>query len=166
MISKFKFLGKFASLLCAGLIALNTMNVHAHDFSAGALVIDHPYATPSIKGAANGAVYFRSIENKGKELDRLIGAKTTVAETVELHEMKVEQDVARMRELTAIDLPSGEKVQFRHGGGYHLMLMNLKQPLIVGERFDLTLKFEKAGEKTVKVWVQQPRNMGNEHHKH
>lgn len=157
----------FKKILLISFAACTLLNVaKAHDFSAGELIIDHPYATPSVKGSMNGAAYFRSIENKGKTEDRLIGAHTPIAETVELHEMKVEQDVARMRELSAIELPIGKKVQFRHGGGYHLMLLNLKEPLIVGERFDLTLKFEKAGEKTVKVWVQQPRNMGREAHKH
>ena len=57
-----------------------------------------------------------------------------------------------MREVPAIDLPAGQEVQLRHGQRWHLMLVNLRQPLAVGDRFDLTLKFEKAGEHKVKVW--------------
>ena len=71
--------------------------------------------------------------------------------------MTTEGDVMRMREVPVIDLPAGQEVQLRHGQRYHLMLINLRQPLKVGDRFDLTLKFEKAGETTVKAWVQQPR---------
>ncbi|MFN7155146.1 MAG: copper chaperone PCu(A)C [Acidovorax sp.] len=130
---------------------------HAHDFRAGQLVIDHPYATPSLTGTPNGAAYFRSIRNRGTAPDRLVSASTAVAERVELHEMTTEGNIMRMREVPAIDLPAGQEVQLRHGQRYHLMLINLRQPLKVGDRFDLTLKFEKAGETTVKAWVQQPR---------
>jgi len=134
---------------------------HAHDFRAGQLVIDHPYATPSLAGTPNGAAYLRGIRNRGSAPDRLVAASTPVAERVELHEMTTEGDVIRMREVPAIDLPAGQEVQLRHGQRYHLMLINLRQPLKVGDRFDLTLKFEKAGEMKVKAWVQQPR--GGEH---
>ncbi|MCO4095010.1 MAG: copper chaperone PCu(A)C [Acidovorax sp.] len=140
---------------------------HAHDFRAGQLVIDHPYATPSLAGTSNGAAYLRGIRNRGTAPDRLVAASTPVAERVELHEMTTEGDVMRMREVPAIDLPAGQEVQLRHGQRYHLMLINLRQPLKVGDRFDLTLKFEKAGETTVKAWVQQPRTQGSESgHKH
>ena len=140
---------------------------HAHDFRAGQLVIDHPYATPSLAGTPNGAAYLRGIRNRGTAPDRLVAASTPVAERVELHEITTEGDVMRMREVPAIDLPAGQEVQLRHGQRYHLMLINLRQPLKVGDRFDLTLKFEKAGETTVKAWVQQPRTQGSESgHKH
>ena len=129
----------------------------AHDFRAGSLVIDHPYATPSLASTPNGAAYLRGIRNRGTAPDRLVGATTAVAERVELHTMTTEGNVMRMREVPAIELPAGQEVQLRHGQQYHLMLVNLRQPLVVGERFDLTLKFDKAGETTVKVWVQQPR---------
>jgi copper(I)-binding protein len=65
----------------------------------------------------------------------------------------------RMREVPAIDLPPKTVIELRHGGSYHLMLMDLKQPLKDGDRFDMTLNFERAGKQTVKVWVQQPRDL-------
>ncbi len=130
----------------------------AHDFRAGPLVIDHPYASPTLAGSRNGAAYLRGIRNRGAAPDRLVGASTAVAERVELHSMTTEDNVMRMREVPSIELPAGQEVQLRHGQKYHLMLVNLRQPLVVGERFDLTLKFEKAGEATVKVWEQQPRS--------
>jgi copper(I)-binding protein len=73
--------------------------------------------------------------------------------------MQLDGDVMRMREIQSLDLPARASVPMRHGqsNGYHLMLEGLKAPLKDGERFDLTLKFEKAGERTVKVWVQTPR---------
>ena len=73
----------------------------------------------------------------------------------------------RMRAIDGIALPPGTEVRLRHGGEHHLMLLGLKQPLLVGDRFPLTLRFERAGEREVMVWVQQPRvSAGVHEHKH
>lgn len=72
------------SLLVLAAVAWSWIsNAQAHDFSVGGLRIDHPYATPSVPGSANGAVYLRSIRNGGGVSDRLVSASTTVAERVE-----------------------------------------------------------------------------------
>jgi copper(I)-binding protein len=130
-----------------------------HGTSKGDLVLDHPYATPSLAGVKNGSAYLRGINNKGDKPDRLVSASSPVARRVELHRMELEGAVMRMREVPAIDLPAKTVTELRHGGSYHLMLMDLKQPLKDGDRFDMTLNFERAGKQTVKVWVQQPRDL-------
>ncbi len=132
----------------------------AHDFRLGQLVIDHPYAPPSLAGTSNGVAYLKGIRNQGDAPDRLVSASTPVAERVEIHEMTHEGDVMRMRAVPGVELPAGQEVQLRKGQRYHLMLLGLRQPLKVGDRFDLTLKFEKAGETTVKVYVQEPKAAG------
>jgi copper(I)-binding protein len=134
----------------------------AHGFSVGQLTIDHPYATPSRPGLATGAVYFRAIRNNGKEPDQLLSARTPVADTVELHRMDMTCDVMRMRAVPAIDLPATTEVRLRHGtaNGHHLMLLGLKAPLKDGDRFPVTLTFQRAGEREVMVWVQTPRRAG------
>lgn len=72
---------------------------------------------------------------------RLVGGSTPVAATVEVHEMKLDGDVMRMRALDAgLELPSGEAVALR-AGGYHLMLGGLRQALPVGTTVPLTLRF-------------------------
>jgi copper(I)-binding protein len=145
---------------------LPAANSLAHDFRVGSIVIDHPYATPSIPGTQTGAVYFRELLNKGDKADRLLSAQTGVATSVGIHRMQLDGDVMRMREIQSLDLPARASAPMRHGqsNGYHLMLEGLKAPLKDGERFDLTLKFEKAGERTVKVWVQTPRKTTAHHH--
>ncbi|HQC86197.1 MAG TPA: copper chaperone PCu(A)C [Rhodoferax sp.] len=144
---------------------ITTTQVQAHGSAKGDLLIDHPYAVPSLKGVANGSAYVRGIKNKGATADRLLGASTAVAERVEVHRMVTEGGVMRMREVGGIDLPPGETTSLRHGGQYHLMLMKLKRPLNEGDRFDLTLEFQRAGNQTVNVWVQKPRD-GAAEHKH
>ena len=145
--------------LLMGFLALSLSQAHAHDFKQGDLVIDHPYATPSMAGTRNGSVYFKGLRNRGGQADRLIAAKSAVAERVELHQMQMDGQVMRMREVPAIELPARTEVNLRHGsaGTHHLMLQGLKQPLKDGDRFDLELVFEKAGTRRVNVWVQTPR---------
>lgn len=153
--------------LLMGFLALSLSQAHAHDFKQGDLVIDHPYATPSLAGTRNGSVYFKGLRNRGGQADRLIAAKSAVAERVELHQMQMDGQVMRMREVPAIELPARTEVNLRHGGAgtHHLMLQGLKQPLKDGDRFDLELVFEKAGTRKVNVWVQTPR-AGNASHTH
>jgi periplasmic copper chaperone A len=153
--------------LLMGLLALSFSQAHAHDFKQGDVVIDHPYATPSLAGTRNGSVYFKGLRNRGGQADRLIAAKSAVAERVELHQMQMDGQVMRMREVPAIELPARTEVNLRHGGAgtHHLMLINLNQPFKDGDRFDLELVFEKAGTRRVNVWVQTPRS-GNARHTH
>ena len=141
----------------------------AHDFKAGDLRIDHPYAVPSRPGLTTGAVYFRGIRNTGTVADRLLSASTPAAASVEVHRMQMQGDVMQMRAVSAVDIPAGAKVAMKHGtpDGYHLMLVGLKAPLKDGDRFPVTLTFEKAGTHEVKVWVQAPRSLDNDStHKH
>jgi len=79
--------------------------------------------------------------------------------------MKMEGDVMRMRQVDAIEVPVGQTVELKPGG-YHLMFIGLKAPLKVGERFPMTLKFEKAGEVKVEVVVQAPGAAAEPQHKH
>lgn len=137
-------------LLAVGL----TQPALAHDFRAGALRIDHPYATPSDAGAADGAAYLRGVRNAGAQADQLIGASTPVAERVVLQR---QSDGAPV---TAIELAPGAETPLRHDGLYRLALIGLRQALRDGERVDLTLHFARAGAVTVKAWVQTPRTRG------
>jgi copper(I)-binding protein len=156
--------------MASGLIALAAFSgpASAHDFKLGPLRIDHPYATPTPADAANGAAYLRGIRNTGDQTDRLVGASTPVARTVEIHRSVIDaQNVMRMRAIEGIELPPKVEVQLRHGGEHHLMLIGLKQPLKDGDRFPMTLRFERAGEREVMVWVQTPRGATGAHqHKH
>jgi len=77
---------------------------------------------------------------------RLISASSPLIPQVEVHEMKMDGDVMRMREVQALDLPKGKTVSLQPGG-YHLMLMNLKQPIVAGEMVPLTLVIESGGKR-------------------
>ena len=140
----------------------------AHDFKIGDLTIDHPYATPTVAAQSTGAVYFRNLRNRGATADRLISAQTPASARVGLHRMQMEGDVMRMREVSAIELPAKSELRMGHAStdGYHLMLEGLKAPLKDGDSFPLTLRFERAGERTVQIHVQTPRKSASHEHKH
>ncbi len=143
---------KFASLVFGVVLALFAGGAVAHDYALKALHIEHPFTRATPPGAeAAGA--FLTIDNRGKDADRLVGASSPVAGQVEIHEMAMDGGVMKMRAVKGIDLPPGAKVQLKPGG-YHVMLESLKQPLKAGETIPLTLTFEKAGSIDIKVGVE------------
>ncbi len=125
----------------------------AHSFKLGDIDIEHPYARPTRVGQQVGAGYL-ALTNKGAP-DRLLSVSSAVAASVEMHSMAMEGDVMRMRQVEAIALPTGAAVALQPGA-QHLMLFGLKAPLKAGDRFPMTLKFEKAGEVVVTVHVEEP----------
>lgn len=110
----------------------------------GDVQIEKPWARATVPGASVGGGYL-VIRNKGATLDRLVAATTPGSARVEIHEMAMEKDVMRMREVKGVDVPPKGAIEFKPGG-YHLMFMELKAPLKQGGKLPVTLRFEKAGE--------------------
>ena len=135
---------------CAALTAVPPL-AHAQGVSRGAIAIGHPYARATVPGQPTGAGYM-SLDNRGAG-DRLVAVRAVVAERVELHAMWLDGDVMRMRQREAIDLPAGSKIELKPGGT-HLMFVGLKAPLKAGDKFPVTLTFEKAGMVEVIVTVE------------
>jgi hypothetical protein len=134
-------------LLLAGLGAAS-----AHGYKLGALEIGHPWARATPPTAPTGGGYL-SVKNTGTTPDRLMSASSPAAEIVQVHDMKMEGNVMRMRELDGpLEIKPGETVTLAPGG-MHLMMMGLKAPLKQGERVPLTLVFEKAGKIDVELVV-------------
>lgn len=112
------------------------------------LVVDHPWARATPRGAKTGVVYL-SLVNNGSG-DRLLEATTPVAQKVQFHSASEEAGVSRMHEMQSIEIAPGAKIIFTPGG-LHIMLVGLKQPLQQGQTFPMTLTFEKAGTREVTV---------------
>lgn len=155
---------------CALLLtALSISFANAHGGRAGDIQIAHPFATPTPPGATQAAAYILTLENTGEEPDRLLRASTPEAQRAELHTMMVDAgNVMRMREVVDIPLTPGVPVNMRPGAGLHIMLVGLKQPLVEGGSFPMTLEFEHGGKTEVQVVVQVPKPRPGEaaEHKH
>ena len=136
----------------------------AHEFKLGALKIGHPWARPTVPGQSTGGAYL-SVHNTGNTPDRLLGASSPVAQRVEVHEMRMDGDVMRMREMPTLDLAAGQRVALAPGG-LHLMLTGLKAPLKVGDKLPLKLRFEKAGQIAVLLHVENKPAAAADGHKH
>jgi copper(I)-binding protein len=105
-------------------------------------------------GGSNSAAYL-TIVNTGADADRLTGAESDVAEAVELHQTVMKDNVMSMSAVDAIEVPANGQVDLEPGG-YHVMLVGLKQGLNVGDTVKLTLVFEKAGRIDVQAQVKNP----------
>jgi copper(I)-binding protein len=142
--------------------------VHAHTYKADGLKVDHPYATPTPAGGKDSAVYFRAVDNGGKAVDVLLGARTDIAERIDIRRTQPGASVTEDLLVQEVSLPSGQGPSFRHNAtnGYHLLLVNLNAPLKNGDRFPIWLHFRHAGEMKVMVWVQTPRGSKSPQHDH
>ena len=78
-----------------------------------------------------------------KQGTRLVGVSSPAAGIAEVHEMKVEKDVMKMRSVPELDLPAGQTVSLKPGG-YHVMLLDLKAPLAKDSTVPVTLRFKDA----------------------
>jgi len=133
---------------------------HAQETKLKDLLIDNPYSRATVTNQRSGGAYV-TIENKGKNADKLVGASSPVAKTVEIHTMTMDGNVMKMREVGQIEIPAAGRIEMKPGDGYHLMLMGLQQPLKPGDSFPMTLVFEKAGKTEVTVKVQEKKNTGH-----
>ena len=122
------------------------------------------YARPTVEGQNAGGV-FVNLKNTDKKDNVLVGASVqpSIADSTELHTHINENGVMKMREVKdGIPLPAG-KTQKLEPGGYHVMLMDLKQPLTVGKTFPLTLKFKDGSSKQVTVRVRKMQDTMMKH---
>ena len=122
----------------------------AQNASVGSIKIENAYTRATAPGqqVAGG---FLKIENKGTA-DQLVSASSPVAGEVQLHEMSMDGNVMKMRQVKDIAVPANGAVELKPGG-YHLMFLNIKAPLAAGEAVPVKLKFAKAGEVEVKLPV-------------
>ena len=120
---------------------LPTSVVHAQE-----VTIKEPWVRGTVRGQkATGAF----MQLRTTESATLVGVESPVAGVVQIHEMQMDGNVMQMRPISRLDLPAGKSVELKPGG-YHVMLMDLKQPLKKGESVPIRLRFE-AKDKTFKT---------------
>jgi uncharacterized protein YcnI len=132
---------------------------------AGTLNIEQPWSRATPGGAKVGGGYLR-ITNGGTTPDRLVGGSFPLAGKVEVHEMRMEGDVMRMKPVEGgLEIKPGATVELKPGG-FHLMFMDLKEPLKEGQTVKGTLTFEKAGSVAVEYAVRGMGGAAPAEHKH
>ena len=145
--------------IAAALAVVFAAPARAEDAKAGDLVISQAWSRATPVGAKVAGAYL-TVENTGTAADRLIGGSGDVAGRVEIHEMAVDNGVMKMRPLDkGLAIEPGKTVKFAPGG-YHLMFIGLKRQPKQGEKFSVTLTFEKAGKVSVDFAVEGMGEMG------
>lgn len=144
------FFSKIVStLITAILLCFASMQIaFAEDFTIAELEILHPHSRAPLSNARVTGGYL-TIKNNGLDSDKLLAVKVEFAEKAELHEMKIESGVMKMREVKhGFSIPAGQSVTL-FSGGNHIMFVNLKDKLVVGDKRKAVLVFENAGKVTV-----------------
>jgi copper(I)-binding protein len=151
-------------IIAAVLATFVALPAQAEDVTVGSLKISAPWARATPKGASVGGAYFK-ITNTGIAPDRLIGGSTDVASQFEIHEMKMDGGVMKMRPVAdGLEVKPGQTVELAPGG-YHVMLTGLKKQLEQGQHFKATLEFAKAGKVDADFTVQGvgAKSAGDDH---
>ena len=131
------------------------------------VTVTAPWVRATVPQQQASGAFMTLVSPKGA---RLVEARSPVAGVVEIHEMTMDGNVMRMRAITGLDLPAGRTVELKPGG-FHVMLMALKQTLNAGDTVPITLVFENADRTRETVEVKapvrplnaQPRGAGGEH---
>jgi copper(I)-binding protein len=128
----------------AALVVHVGRTANAAEYKAGSLAISDPWSRATPKGSSVAAGYM-TIKNSGSTPDRLVSGSSDVAPKFEVHEMKMEDGIAKMRPVKGgLEIKPGETVELKPGS-FHVMFVGLKKPLSAGDQFKATLVFEKAG---------------------
>ena len=128
-------------------------SVFAHGTKVGDLMISKMRIRATPPGAPVSGGYM-VIKNTGTVTDRITGISADFAGKAEIHEMKLDGDIMRMRPLVGgLEIPAGGEVILKPGG-LHLMFMQLGEQLKEGDSRKVTLTFEKAGEVEVDFKVR------------
>lgn len=132
----------FAVLISALMFA---SAAYAHEYKVASIDIHHP-AVNATPPSAKVAAGYLTLKNSGSSDDTLVSVDApTIANKVEIHEMKMTDGIMKMRPLAdGLDVPAGQEVALSPHGA-HVMFMGLKQPLVAGEKYEATLHFKNAG---------------------
>lgn len=130
---------------------ISLLAIFALAFNAHAQVtVEQAWARATVAQQKVSGAFLRV---KSAQDGRLVEVHSSVAGSVQMHEMAMTGDIMKMREVDAVSLPAGQWVEFKPGG-YHLMLMGLKKPIVAGDKIPLTLVVEGANKKRQTVEVQ------------
>ena len=140
-------------LFLAAAMSVLALPAMAHDYKIGSIEITTPWTRATPPSARTGGG-FMTITNKGTVADRLVSARSNASDKVEVHEMQMDGNVMRMRELAkGLEIPPGATVMLKPGS-YHIMFMELKAPFAKDAKVPMTLVFEKAGSIDIQLDVQ------------
>lgn len=146
----------FATALTLGAILLSGI-FSATNALAGDIMVKDAWSRASASMSGAGAAFF-TINNMGSNEDKILSVSSNIAKKTELHTHIMDGDIMKMRRVDFVPAPVGTS-ELKPGGN-HVMFMGLKNKLVEGTTFPITLNFEKAGPVHVTVTVLSPAAKG------
>jgi hypothetical protein len=134
------------------LLAVLTMAAFGLSSAHAQTSVKDPWVRGTVAGQKATGLFVQLTSAAG---GKLVSASSPVAGVVEIHEMAMDGNVMKMRAISALELPAGKAVELKPGG-YHVMLMDLKQELKAGDTVPVTLVVEGAGGKRETLQVTAP----------
>ena len=142
-----------ATLFALCLLLLSAQHLLAHEYKAGSLLIDHPWARATTLGADRGAG-FLSIRNSGDIPDRLLTATVAFARRAEVQQMTMKDGLMRLTQVKeGLEIPAGGTLMLEPSSS-HLVFIDLQGPLKEGTMMDGTLTFEQAGKVKIQYQIE------------
>ena len=136
------------SLLSAWL----ALSISAGVAAGGLVSVSAAWVPPTVPGQTVGAAY---MQLRSAQDATLVKVEADAASTAEIHQMTMENDVMRMRKLDQVELPAGRTVELSQGAR-HVMLVDLRRPLKVGDSVKLELTLRLGNGRTVRETVVAP----------
>jgi len=137
-----------ASSVAAAVLALSANSLWAQT----TVKVEEPWVRGTVAQQKATGAFMRLTPEKNA---RLVAASSPVAGVVEIHEMAMEKDVMKMRQIPGLDLAAGRTMDLKPGG-YHVMLMELKQQMKGGDVVPITLVFEDDAKKRFTQDIKAP----------
>lgn len=121
----------------------------------GELTVDDPWARPTPE-ESGVAAFYATVDNGSADDDVLLSARSTRCVTAVIHDSSLEDGVMSMAEATReqLTVAAGSSIALEPGG-LHVMCLGMSAPLVVGESVDITLTFERAGDRALEVVIEQ-----------
>jgi periplasmic copper chaperone A len=147
-------------------LAMQKNHKHSKDYKLENLEIERLYIYNTPKGAKTAAGFMK-IENEGNMDDQLISVtNVTFADKTELHEMKMDNKIMKMRPIKSLTIKNNSEVYLK-SSGYHIMFIGLKKQIIEGKHYKATLNFKNSGSIDVMfIAVNRGYHPDDNHHKH
>ena len=137
----------FTSLLFSGLLLISTQ------VFANSITVDDAYVRATPPNSKNSAA-FMVIKNVGEKEIKLIAASSNIADRVELHTHLNEDGMMKMRQVEEVIIKAEDSAALQPGG-YHVMFLNLKQPLKEGGSVSLSLYFDNGDQITLDAPIKK-----------
>ncbi|ODS22981.1 hypothetical protein AB835_11300 [Candidatus Endobugula sertula] len=157
------FSSSINSLFALSLLFLSTIFFN-HATVAGGIQIRHARINPTVPGMPVTAAYFHLKNNTHKER-QLIEVKGNISDRIEIHEHTLVDGLMKMKQVNSVTIPANGIVTFKPGG-YHLMIMNVKNRIHEGDHINLLLQFSDGSRQAFTASAKRPSSTKSKKHQH